>query len=323
MRPRSVARNLESWFIFASLARSGNITQTAIELDLHPSVISRAIVALEEELGIVLLDRKVRPFVLTADGRSLLAEVSPLISGFDDLLGSHGHNLNKKIIKVAAPSDLSRDAIPDQLMEYMELHPEIQFDLQTQRNLDSVISGSVDVLLYQFRPARQDNLVVRPCISTTSPVFCSPKYLERFGLPTCIADLKNHLGLLQRTREQIVTSVLYKDGQPSELLNWKKIFIANDQYTLKYLLLKGYGITVDLCPQFVVDELLEGTVVPILEGWERSAWELFVVTRKDREVKDSALKQFAVWWANREAEGAMKRVLNGKAALDLAKSRSK
>ncbi len=320
MHRHSVTKDLEAWETFRCLAKSGSVTQASVELDLHPSIVSRYIQALEKELGVTLFDRKKRPFALTQVGEELFNQIEPLLAGFSSLLSNSLRQKRSHIFKISAPTDLSRDYIPDQLMLYSKAHPEIQFDLQTQRSLKRIVDGSIDALLCQYHPSDTTLLNVRPCISATAVLLATPQYLKSKGEPASIAELVNHTGLLQRGDGQIVTSTLYKEGKPSELLKWNNVFIANDQYSLKHLLLENKGITVDLCPQFVVEELNSGAVVPILKGWERAPWELCVVTRKDKESSTPELRQFATWWAQIEAAQSMKRVLAGEEALQKAQS---
>ena len=87
-------------------------------------------------------------------------------------------------------------------------------------------------------------------------------------------------------------------------------------------MLRGYGITIDLCPQFVVDELDSGQCIPILDGWARPAWDLCIVTRSDQESSNPTLRHFAQWWANEEMVGSMSRVMAGRRALERALMRS-
>lgn len=58
MRPKN---NLLNWKVLESLERTGNLTQACIENDCDLSTASRQLAALEEDLGISLLDRRRKP----------------------------------------------------------------------------------------------------------------------------------------------------------------------------------------------------------------------------------------------------------------------
>lgn len=58
MRPKN---NLLNWKVLESLERTGNLTQACIENDCDLSTASRQLAALEEDLGVSLLDRRRKP----------------------------------------------------------------------------------------------------------------------------------------------------------------------------------------------------------------------------------------------------------------------
>lgn len=123
-------KNLLAWEAFLHTARTGNITLTAQVLNIDGSAVSRLIKGLEEELEQPLFDRSSRPFSLTPRGKRLREEVEPLVTGFEALI-SRRFEEPKQIIRVSAPADLSRDIIPEQLMNYTIEHPNVQFELSS------------------------------------------------------------------------------------------------------------------------------------------------------------------------------------------------
>ena len=63
--------NLESWKVFAAVARTGSITETSAELEMDAPSISRIVSGLEKSLGgISLFDRSsLPPLRITAASR--------------------------------------------------------------------------------------------------------------------------------------------------------------------------------------------------------------------------------------------------------------
>lgn len=61
---------------FEQVARHGSMQRAAQEMGLSISTVSHHIARLEEELGVVLLDRSARPFALTREGRETLHHLS-------------------------------------------------------------------------------------------------------------------------------------------------------------------------------------------------------------------------------------------------------
>ena len=76
---------LEQLRIFLAVAREGSFTRGAKKLYISHSTTSRAVSALEEELGVQLLRRGNRVLGLTPAGEALLAEGAELLRRSDEL----------------------------------------------------------------------------------------------------------------------------------------------------------------------------------------------------------------------------------------------
>ena len=60
--------DLEVWRLFVESVRSGSVYSACEKLDLEPSTASRAIKALERDMGMTLFQRSTRPVTLTPMG---------------------------------------------------------------------------------------------------------------------------------------------------------------------------------------------------------------------------------------------------------------
>lgn len=68
-----------------AVARFGSISEAARRLYVSHSTVSRAVAALEEELGVELFVRSNRNCVLTPAGEVLRADAENLLAAFDEL----------------------------------------------------------------------------------------------------------------------------------------------------------------------------------------------------------------------------------------------
>lgn len=76
---------LEQLRIFISVAETGSFTKGAKRLYISHSTTSRAIAALEEELGVRLFERNNRISALTPAGKILLEEAGKIVTSLDTL----------------------------------------------------------------------------------------------------------------------------------------------------------------------------------------------------------------------------------------------
>jgi LysR family transcriptional regulator, benzoate and cis,cis-muconate-responsive activator of ben and cat genes len=77
--------NLNQLRYFSVVARERNFTRAAAELHIAQPPLSRQIQLLEEELGVRLLDRDVRPLQLTQAGRFLYDQALQILSRFEQV----------------------------------------------------------------------------------------------------------------------------------------------------------------------------------------------------------------------------------------------
>lgn len=289
--------NLEAWEVLVVAARTRSLSRTAIVLDLDLPKVSRLLHNLEEELGFALFDKSHRPIAPTPRCAELVKSVEPLVTGFRNLeIFSRNHLSDKLTIRFAAPIELARLFFSEALLRYSSDHPDVEFTILPEVHPDAIRADTVDAIVANHLPLDDSGLVVRQYNSSSTPVFATPEYLNKHGIPKSPEDLSEHTGLLLKTVAHDPTDVLYNVGGDCAPIRWKNTFMTHDQMSLKQLLLNHQGITVDLYAGHVLEELQNGTVVPILEGWEREVWTMCLITRLEDERNSPRLRAFAEWF---------------------------
>lgn len=94
--------------------------------------------------------------------------------------------------------------------------------------------------------------------------------------------------------------------------------MTHDQLTIQRQLLNHQGITTDLYFGHILNEIKNGEIVPIMNGWERSPWIMNFVTRQDKDMENADLRNFSLWWTKSEAESALQRVVKGRKIIEEA-----
>jgi LysR family transcriptional activator of nhaA len=96
---------------FQAVARSGNLTRTAGQLNLSQSALSAQIRKLEEQLGHKLFERKGRQLVLTEAGHIALAYADDIFGAGDALVATLTENCPREVreLSVGALATLSRN----------------------------------------------------------------------------------------------------------------------------------------------------------------------------------------------------------------------
>lgn len=143
---------------FQAVVRCGSFTEAAEECFISQSAISQQIQALEQELGVQLLERKNRKFTLTPAGEHFYEKSLLLTADFDRLLTETiriAHRENPQL-HLGCLKGYSGREFQQAVAEFAELHPEVAIHVinGTHEELyQELISCRVDAVLSDQRRA--------------------------------------------------------------------------------------------------------------------------------------------------------------------------
>lgn len=117
--------------VFLALAQSHNFSQTGQSLGLTQSAVSRAMVELEGQLNVRLLDRTTREVLLTQAGQLLAQRVAPLLQELADALGEVADvgQAARGVVRVASSPTLSAALMPACIAACSRDLPQVQLQL--------------------------------------------------------------------------------------------------------------------------------------------------------------------------------------------------
>jgi len=138
---------------FVTVAEAGSISKAAETLFITQPALSRQIRALELKLGIQLFSREARGIELTEEGEKFLTEARRLL---DDL--QHTNQVldemraNKvPLVRIAAPSVVTRYIITPALIAFREKHPSIEVEVTEAQEytelVDILEAGTVHMIV--------------------------------------------------------------------------------------------------------------------------------------------------------------------------------
>ena len=143
---------------FLAVARTGSFTAAARQLYLSQPALSKQIHLLEEELGSVLLIRRPRGAVLTAEGRKLMAragEVAAIMKAIPSEINELHHTVSGELKIVCGPF-LSRRVMPGLLKRLLERYPGIAPRIRetvSPQQTELLLNGDAEVALGMLRAA--------------------------------------------------------------------------------------------------------------------------------------------------------------------------
>lgn len=135
--------------VFQSVALTRNFSRTGEAIGLTQPAVSRAILELEQQMGLRLLDRTTREVALTEAGRSLAARLDRVLDELDATLGDIAGlaDADGGKVRVASSPTLSAYLMPPCIAACAREAPRVRFlllDRIQQDVLESVRGGEVD-----------------------------------------------------------------------------------------------------------------------------------------------------------------------------------
>ncbi|QSQ21057.1 LysR family transcriptional regulator [Pyxidicoccus parkwayensis] len=183
---------------FLRVVEAGSFTAAATRLQLPTSSVSRSVAKLEEDLGIVLLERTTRKIALTDAGRAYYERAREAVAGLDEatLLAGEAAREPSGVVRVAAPPELG-GKLAVLLGEFVRQHPRIHVDVITTARGAELVGGQVDIAIVAG-PLQDSDLIVKKLGVSVHRLYASAAYLERRGIPRTVADLARHEAVLYR-----------------------------------------------------------------------------------------------------------------------------
>jgi len=112
---------------FVTVAQHGNFSEAALEMGLSQSTVSYAIAALEEELGVVLLNRGRHGATLTPCGEEILPEAHQMMKLLDTIQhkANHHRGLQGGEVRIATPRSVATHLLPRAIAQFRERFPDV------------------------------------------------------------------------------------------------------------------------------------------------------------------------------------------------------
>ncbi len=179
--------------MFLNVAKQGSFAAVARQLNSDPSLISRHIAALENELGFRLFERSTRRLALTEAGQLIFDRIQAPLDEIDEL-----QNLARDIVRepqgrlrIATSIAFGERWLIPKLGAFRNQYPKIELDLVLNDMTIDLVTEKVDLAIrLGERPAGA--YITKRLMPTRYHLVASPHYLDDNGYPQQPADIKSH-----------------------------------------------------------------------------------------------------------------------------------
>lgn len=186
-----IGKNFAGVNAFMKVATALSISAAARELGVSAPAISKSISRLEDQLGVRLLDRSTHQVTLTHEGQYFFengsVSVDKIAELFRELRDFSTHAVGS--VRVSSTVGFGRKCIAPLLTDFCTQHPDIKLELELTDRIKDYSVGKYDLAIRNGR-LFYGSLIARKLAPMRMTICASPAYLERSGLPTSIADLR-------------------------------------------------------------------------------------------------------------------------------------
>jgi DNA-binding transcriptional LysR family regulator len=254
---------LTSLTTFVQVVDNGGFSAAGRKLNMSTTMVSNHIQALEERLGVRLLNRTTRKVSVTEIGRAYYDRASQILADLEqaDDIASAQQSTPRGTLRVHTATHMV-PLIAPVVAEFLATYPEVKVDLRMgEANVDLIEEG-LDVAL-RMTPPPDSSLIVRKLATWRHVLCCSHGYIEKHGRPEQLADL---------VERDCIRHVMYPFGDEWQFVDRKGTpasvrvsgrLVTNSGEALQIAALQGVGIC--LAAGFLVQDHLEaGRLVRLL-----------------------------------------------------------
>ena len=178
---------------FVEVVAKGSLSAAARAEGIAPAMIGRRLDALEQRLGVKLLQRTTRKLALTNEGAAFLEDCQRILAELEEAetavaersARASGHLL------ISAPAGFGRQHVAPLLPSFLAEHRDVTLNLNLNDRVVDMIGEGVDVAI-RIASLSDSSLVGVKLADNQRVVVASPAYLKRHGAPALLADLARH-----------------------------------------------------------------------------------------------------------------------------------
>lgn len=268
---------------FVDVVAKGSLSAAARAEGIAPAMIGRRLDALEQRLGVKLLQRTTRKLALTNEGAAFLEDCQRILGELADAeaavaersIRASGHLL------VSAPAGFGRQHVAPLLPSFLAEHRDVTLALNLNDRVVDLIGEGVDVAI-RIASLADSNLVSVKLADNQRILVGSPAYLKRCGTPHTLADLVKH-NCLAISSEGSQRGWTFREHGKNVTLKVTGNMMCNDGEVLHDWALAGKGLAWRSMWE-VGAEIESGKLVTVLDQYAAPGNDIYAVFAQRRHL---------------------------------------
>ncbi|EPH3308010.1 MULTISPECIES: LysR family transcriptional regulator [Gammaproteobacteria] len=285
--------------VFVKAVEAGSISSAADELNLSSQLAGKQIRALEDGLGIKLLNRTTRRQSLTDSGQLFYERAKNILAEMEaaEALMAETRSEPRGRLRISAPITFGSHGLAPEIPEYLRQHSEVSVDLSLTNHTVDLVEEGFDVV-FRTGDLPDSSLIARRLASYRLALCAAASYMKLAEpLQTPLDLLKHECLVFSHTSLRTQWSFDGPEGQVTVPINGR--FYTNSGEALRAAAVAGMGILLQPY-ELVADEIEAGRLIRLLPEYEPPARSLHVLYASDRRMTpklrsflDFAVKKFS------------------------------
>lgn len=284
---------------FVAVARERSFTRAAAQLGVSPSALSHCMRALEERLGVRLLNRTTRSVTPTEAGERMLRtvafhldEIATHVTALNDLRDRPAGN-----IRITADEFSLQTVLWPRLRGMLAEYPDIKVEIETDYKLVDIVAEKFDAGVRLGDIIDKDMIAVPISPPMRMLVVATPAYFAQAGRPRTPQELAGHrcINLRLPTLRGLYAWEFERDGRAQRVrVDGQLTF--NSICHIREATLDGFG------PSYMMESLVKadidsGALEVVLEDWSPpfAGYHLYYPSRRQPTPAFAAIVEALRW----------------------------
>ncbi len=254
------------------VADKRSFTAAAAVLGVTPSAVSQTVRALEERVGVRLLQRTTRSVGLTEAGARFLARLRPAMDGVQAAFDALGELRDRPagVLRLTVPRLGYEQLLAPRLPAFLAAYPDIQLDLSIDEAKVDIVERGFDAGMRIGEMLEREMVAVRLSPDLSTAIVGSPAYFATRKKPRHPRELLEHdcINYRQRSKGGLYRWELVEDGKDFDIAVAGRVTL-NDGQLMAGAALAGLGLAY-LMDCAVAEHLAAKRLVRVLEAYSPS-----------------------------------------------------
>lgn len=253
-------------------------------LNIQKSKLSRRIAALEDRLGVRLIQRSTRKFSVTDIGQSYyqhcLAMLVEAEAAQDTIDAIRAEPVG--LVRIACPPGLIAYRMGEAIAAFMAAYPKVRIHLKAYNRPVDIIREGFDVVIQTGEPRLSSaNLVTRKLGEVSQCLVSAPKLLEGRPTPAIPSDLAGlpsigiGTSLANDGADHMEWTLTHEDGSSASIPS-APLLLSDDLAALRAAAITGIGI-VQMPNLMIEEDCANGRLLTLLPRWSSPNLPVYAV----------------------------------------------